>query len=246
VREPSPAPTVVLVPGFMQPGRAWAAVAERLGQRYRCVCLDHATSTWEERLDEVRAAAPPGAALVGYSLGGRLVLHAVLDEPDRFAAAVTVGASAGIDAPEARAARRRADQRLADWIEGRSIEEVVAFWERLPVFASQPPELVEAQRSGRLGHDPAALARLLRSAGQGAREPVWERLADLSLPLLAVAGEHDRDYAAAARRMAALVPAGEAAIVAGAGHAVHLEQPARSAALIAAFLDRAGRRRRPG
>jgi 2-succinyl-6-hydroxy-2,4-cyclohexadiene-1-carboxylate synthase len=229
---------VVLVPGFMQHGEAWDAVAERLEQRYRCRRLDPSTWTWADRLAELRAAAAPGAVLAGYSMGGRLVLHAALAEPGRYAAAVTVGAAAGIDDPRARAERRRSDARLADWIERHPIEAVVERWERLPIFATQPSALVAAQRPGRLAHDPADLARLLRSAGQGALEPVWDGLRSLRTPLLAIAGERDHRYARAAERMAALAPAGQAALVAGAGHATHLERPDCVARLIAGFLDR--------
>jgi 2-succinyl-6-hydroxy-2,4-cyclohexadiene-1-carboxylate synthase len=237
-REVSQPPTVVLVPGFTQHGEAWDAVAARLGQRYRCRPLDPSTQTWVDRLAELREAARTGAALAGYSMGGRLVLHAVLAEPDRYAAVVTVGAAAGIEDPRARAERRRADARLADWIGRQPIEAVVERWERRPIFATQSSELVAAQRPGRLAHDPADLARLLHSAGQGALEPVWDRLRDLPTPLLAIAGERDHDYARAAERMAALAPAGEAALVAGAGHAAHLERPDRVARLIEGFLDR--------
>ena len=47
---------VVFVPGFMQPGDAWAAVAERLAQRYSSTLLDHAQHSFEGRLDEIAAA----------------------------------------------------------------------------------------------------------------------------------------------------------------------------------------------
>ncbi len=238
---PPPAPTLVLVPGFMQRGRAWAPLSDRLPERYRRLCVDLGASTWSDRLDELRAAAPCGAVLVGYSMGGRLVLHAALDDPGRFAGVVTVGASAGIEDPAAREERRRADERLAAWIESRSIDEVVSRWERLPVFATQSPELVAAQRADRLSHDPSALARLLRTGGQGALEPVWARLPALPTPLLAIAGERDAKYADAARRVAALSPSGEATVVADAGHAAHLERPRSVAQVIEQFVERTSR-----
>lgn len=231
-------PSVVFVPGFMQRGEAWAPVADRLAERYRGILLDHRADTFEGRLDEVAAAAQPGAVLAGYSLGGRLALHAALRAPDRFGALVLVGASAGIEDQGERAVRRAEDRELADWIEGRPIGEVVARWEANAVFAGQPGVLVTAQRPGRLSHDPKALARLLRSTGQGELPPLWSRLSALGdLPLLAVAGERDRPYAAAARRLAAAVARGHAAIVPRAGHAAHLERPSIVAALLNDFLD---------
>ena len=229
-------PTVVFVPGFMQPGAAWAPVADLLPERYPSVLLEHSEHTFEGRLREI-ATAGEGAVLAGYSLGGRIALHAALRDPGRYAALVTVGTSAGIEAPGAREARAEADAKLAGWIETQPIEEIVAIWERQPLFADQSDALVEAQRPGRLSQDPLGLATLLRTAGQGALGPVWQRLHALDLPFLAVAGAGDERYAQAAGRMGRAAPRARAAVVEGAGHAAHLQRPAAVAELLVEFLD---------
>ena len=223
------APTVTFVPGFMQRGEAWEPVAGALAERYRVRCLDFTTYTFEERLEEI----PAGGAVVGYSMGGRLSLHAALRDSHEFQALVLIGVSAGVDDPDE---RRRADEELAAWIERHSIEEVVERWERRPVFASQSGELRAAQRAGRLSHDPRRLAQLLRSAGQGATPPVWDRLRELRCPVLLIAGEHDQRYVKAAHRMAGLIADARVTVVPGAGHAPQLEQPALVAELLDEYL----------
>jgi 2-succinyl-6-hydroxy-2,4-cyclohexadiene-1-carboxylate synthase len=210
----------------MQRAEAWQPVAGGLAERYRVNCLDFATWTFEERVGEV----PASGVLVGYSMGGRIALHAALREPDRIAALALIGVSAGV---EDREERRRSDEALAAWMEQHTIEEVVERWEAQPVFASQSQALRERQRPGRLSHDPQLLAMLLRSAGQGAVEPVWDRLHELDCPVLLVAGQLDRRYAEAAHRMAERIPDARVRIVPGAGHAPQLEQPE----LVAQLLD---------
>ena len=106
----------------------------------------------------------------------------------------SVGATAGIEEAPLRAARAEADEELAAWIEATPIEDVVALWERQPLFADQSDALVEAQRPGRLSQDPRALALLLRTAGQGALEPVWHEL-------LAARAARARDRRRARRRL---------------------------------------------
>jgi 2-succinyl-6-hydroxy-2,4-cyclohexadiene-1-carboxylate synthase len=228
---------VLFIPGFMQRGDAWRPVAELLPERYPSVLLDHREHSLEGRLAEIAGTAEDGSVLVGYSLGGRLALRAVLRDPGGYAGVVTVGASPGIDEPTLRRSRAEADDRLAAWMEAAPIEDVVSIWERQPLFADQSEGLIVEQRPGRLSHDPAELAMLLRTAGQGVLEPVWHELLALELPLLAIAGARDEGFVAAAQRMADMAPQGRAAIVEDAGHAAHLQRPRRVAELIEEFLN---------
>jgi 2-succinyl-6-hydroxy-2,4-cyclohexadiene-1-carboxylate synthase len=227
---------LLFVPGFMQRGEAWRGVAELLPERYPSTLLDHREHTYEGRLEEI-AAQGAGAVLAGYSLGGRLALRAALRDPGRYAGLVTIGTSAGIEDGPARTARAEADERLAAWMEGRPIEDVVSVWERQPLFADQSDLLVEEQRAGRLSHDPLELAALLRTAGQGALDPVWADLARLDVPFLAIAGGRDERYAEAARRMASFAPRGRAEVVEHAGHAPQLQRPEAVVELLLEFLD---------
>ena len=226
---------MLFIPGFMQRGDAWRPVAELLPERYPSRLLDHAAHTFESRLQEIAEAGAD--VLVGYSLGGRLALRAALRSPESFHAVVLVGATAGIEEGPLRAQRVEADEKLASWIEAMPIEDIVGLWERQPLFADQSDALVESQRPGRLSHDPRALALLLRTAGQGALDPVWNELRSLELPLLAIAGARDEGYTAAAKRMASVAPNARCAIVEDAGHAPQLQRPEEVARLITEFLN---------
>ena len=226
---------VLFIPGFMQRGDAWRPVAELLPERYPSRLLDHAEHSFEGRLREILSSS--ASVLVGYSLGGRLALRAALRSPESFTAVVLVGSTAGIEEGPLRVQRVEADEKLASWMEAMSIEDIVALWERQPLFADQSETLVAEQRPGRLSQDPRSLALLLRTAGQGALAPVWDELHTFEVPLLAIAGSRDDGYSAAARRIASVAPNARAAIVEDAGHAPQLQQPAAVAELIADFLD---------
>jgi 2-succinyl-6-hydroxy-2,4-cyclohexadiene-1-carboxylate synthase len=227
---------VLFIPGFMQRGGAWRPVAELLPERYPSVLLDHREHSFEGRLREI-AEAGEGRVLVGYSLGGRLALRAVLREPDRYAGVVTLGATAGIEEATLRSARAEADDRLAAWMEVTPIEDIVALWERQPLFADQPELLIDEQRAGRLDHEPAQLALILRTAGQGVLEPVWHELVRLQLPLLALAGARDDGYVSAAARIADIAPKGRYEVIENAGHAAHLQRPDAVAFALERFMD---------
>jgi 2-succinyl-6-hydroxy-2,4-cyclohexadiene-1-carboxylate synthase len=239
-------PEVVFLPGFMQHADAWSQVAAAVGERYPSKIVDFSTWTFEGRLGEIRAATSIGDVLVGYSMGGRLALHAALRAPDRYTGLALIGVSPGIEDPGERERRKDSDEELAAWIESQPIEAVVERWENNLVFGSQSPAVVEAQRPGRLAHSPRDLALLLRSAGQGALPSVWDRLGELRMPVLALAGEGDGKYLAAAQRMGAYGeapgtadrPRIKAAAIPGAGHAAHLERPEAVRDALIAWLAR--------
>ena len=74
--------------------------------------------------DLMAASGRDPAVWLGYSMGGRFALNVALRHPGQVRRLVLVSATAGIDDPEERAARRRADEDLAGRI---GTEGVAAF-----------------------------------------------------------------------------------------------------------------------
>ena len=178
------------------------------------------------------------AAVLGYSLGGRIALRFALAHPQRTAALFLESASPGIESPEERRQRIASDAELADRIEQEGIEHFVDHWQALPLWESQSrlaPEIRARLRRQRLAQRPEGLANSLRGCGAGTDQPALADLARLEPPLTLVAGALDEKYVALARQMAARSSGAHVEIVENAGHAVHLEQPDRFAELVARF-----------
>jgi pimeloyl-ACP methyl ester carboxylesterase len=72
-------------------------------------------------------------------------------------------------------------------------------------------------------------------------EPLWDDLAPLTIPCTFVAGQLDRGYISAARRLAATVRDGRVELVPRAGHTVHLERPEAFARILTDHLARQSR-----
>jgi 2-succinyl-6-hydroxy-2,4-cyclohexadiene-1-carboxylate synthase len=237
-------PTVVLLHGFTQTKESWERVASRLRRRRRVVAVDapghgasgHADADLAEAARLLVEAGGPGA-YVGYSMGGRICLQAALDFPEAVRALVLIGASPGIADESERAERRRVDLERAADLRRRGLPAFLDDWLAQPLFATLPEQ--EAGRAERLArNDAEGLARSLERCGTGAMVPLWDRLAELACPTLALAGSLDERYAALARRLQAAAPPGlvEVRLVDGAGHAAHLEAPEAVALLVDAFL----------
>jgi 2-succinyl-6-hydroxy-2,4-cyclohexadiene-1-carboxylate synthase len=235
---------LLLLHGFTGSAATWAPFLERLGPQFRTLAPD--------LIGHGRSDSPPDgeryaiercvgdllaildmleverADVLGYSMGGRVALHLACAARGRVGALVLESSSPGIADAAERAARVAADEALAESIERDGLAAFVERWERLPLFASQsslPHEARARLRAQRLRNDPRGLANSLRGMGAGSQEPLWEQLPALNIPTLLIAGELDAKYCALAGQMQALLPNARSAIVPGAGHAVHLEQP---------------------
>jgi 2-succinyl-6-hydroxy-2,4-cyclohexadiene-1-carboxylate synthase len=236
-------PELVFLHGFTHTGASWDPVVAALGERYRAVAPDirgHGAAsdarpvTLEAVIEDLASAAGERFTLVGYSMGGRIALHAALE--GRLAARVErlvlIGASPGIADRSERATRLAADGRVADEIEGMRIEEFAVRWALTPVLSGQSAEVAAAAAADRLRNTPAGLAGALRGLGTGALAPLWDRLSAVRVPVTLVVGERDQKFREVAVRMAALISDARVVVVPEAGHAVHLEAPEAVAAAI--------------
>jgi 2-succinyl-6-hydroxy-2,4-cyclohexadiene-1-carboxylate synthase len=182
----------------------------------------------------LRALIDEPHVLAGYSMGGRIALHAALARPELVRRLVLIGASPGIADTEERAARRRADEALADRIEAIGVEAFAQEWRQLPLWEGQPERVRAAAHADRLRNTAAGLADALRGLGTGALPPLWDRLGELPMPVTLVVGERDAKFREIAEQMAARLADARIEVVPGAGHAAQLERPDLAAAALAA------------
>ena len=243
-------PPLVLVHGFTQTGRLWGRFGDLLGDSYTLIAVDlpgHGDSgsvrsdlatTAGLVAESARATVGDGGcALLGYSLGARVALHVAILGELPLSGLVLIGATAGIEDPDARRDRRLADDTLADELDASGdVEGFVDAWLQNPMF-ERLASGDAAGRSERLRNSASGLASSLRLCGVGTQEPLWDRLPTITSPVLALAGTDDTRFASSALRAARLVPHGVASLVPGGGHAVHLAQPEQTSRLVRHWLD---------
>ena len=244
-------PPIVLVHGFAQSARSWEAVAEKLAAIRDVYAIDLVGFGKSDKPSSPSAYSlqAMGRALldflrdlriqplvVGYSLGGRVALSALLQADAEAFAACTSGlvlesAGLGMASEADRAAAATRDAATARRLREMPLADFMTYWENLPLFNSQkqlPESVRRAVREGRLANDPESLAKSVEQAGQHAmpnRADVLaqlEKLAQKGTPVRYVAGALDQKYTA----LAAELPAGvRTTIFPNAGHNVHLEAP---------------------
>jgi 2-succinyl-6-hydroxy-2,4-cyclohexadiene-1-carboxylate synthase len=220
---------VVLLHGFAATARHWDRVIATLpAGRFTPIALNLADAkplTPDGVATLVADAADGPLVLAGYSMGGRLALHAALAIPQRIARLVLISTSPGIEDAGERSARRAADDALAAQIERGTIDEFVARWRAVPLFADDPEWVHDEVEADERRCEPAQLAAALRSLGAGVMAPMWDRLRELRMPVAVVVGADDSAYEATGRRLAAAIPNATLRVVAGVGHRVALQAP---------------------
>lgn len=246
---------LLLLHGFTGRGTAWGAHAAAFACAFRVMTVDlpgHGRSgtatpermTVERTADDLASilrqtgAAP--ADVLGYSLGARIGLRLAIAHPSVVRRLVLESPSAGLRIEAERATRRLADEELATRLEAAGIDAFVAEWERQPVFASHvalPPARAARLRAIRLSNPPAGLAASLRGAGQGAMEPLFDRLGAVGAPTLVITGALDDRGRPRAEEVARGIPGARLAVIDRAGHTPHDEQPRAFRRLSLDFLQ---------
>jgi 2-succinyl-6-hydroxy-2,4-cyclohexadiene-1-carboxylate synthase len=239
---------IVLVHGFTQSGGSFEAIASELATTHEVCVVDlpgHGRSAQIVANDLVATAELLGAAggdatYLGYSLGGRVCLTLAHARPDLVHRLVLVGASAGIADDDERAERRESDERLADHLDPEigpspTLQEFLDEWLAQPLFAGLTLE--QQDRTSRLVNTPAGLARSLRTVGTGTQTPTHDRLAELKMPTLIIAGAEDRKFTAIGEEMvAAIGDNASLALIEDALHAAPFEQHERFVAIVRGWL----------
>jgi len=224
---------MILVHGFTQTADSWDPVLDALPPTVDALAVEVPEALDFDTTAAVIGARGGPATYVGYSMGGRLSLALALERPDIVQSLVLVSASPGIADERERANRRAADDQLAHDVERDGLDAFLERWLAQPLFASLPRELagVDARRRG---NSVERVTHQLRALGQGAQPSLWHRLPELQMPVLLVTGAYDRKYRELAGTMAAAIGDNAHTVtVPEAGHALHLEQPAALAALLA-------------
>jgi 2-succinyl-6-hydroxy-2,4-cyclohexadiene-1-carboxylate synthase len=219
--------------GNLQTKRVWEPLEGRfnsLGLDISLACedlsegnhmgFDQWTQEFCKRVE--RDAAGKKTFLLGYSLGGRLALHACLARPELWSGVIVVSADPGSSSPEQKKVQLEKDKQWAERFRSETMDSLLAEWDALPVFSGIPnsvPRNVDE-------FNPEGIGRVFDLFSKGCQRDLMPELRESeNPPLLFISGEKDEKYTKRGKELAASCPAVRHKIIPNAGHRVPWENP---------------------
>jgi len=224
---------IFCIHGNFQTAKVWQPLEERMKAGFSdlemitedlCAKQFQSFDNWtEDFCGRVKAKANgEKSILLGYSLGGRLALHACLSRPDLWEAAIVVGADPGLESEEEKKVQLHRDRKWAERLKREPLEKLVNEWDAQSVFCgigNQAPRNLGEMHPDRISHQFEVFSK-------GIQQNLVPKLAELKKPpVLFVSGEKDHKYQGIGEKLAKSSSVFRAEVIANAGHRVPWENP---------------------
>ncbi len=219
--------TLHCLPGFLGQSRDWDSILPMRINRYCYDFFSHRGTPPSFDLFDLgewintRAAGMPNPrVLMGYSFGGRVALHALIQNSKLWTAGIIVSAHLGLQNSMERQSRRLSDLAWAERFLKDDWGSLRDDWNSQPLFrfASVQAEKCEFEYSR------FALSHALQAGSLANQKDLRAELSLLELPLLWISGEQDARFEKLMREAVALNPRFQGRCVSGAGHRVPWDQ----------------------
>lgn len=189
---------------------------------------------WAEKFNAlVRKQQRDPSILMGYSLGGRLALHALVNNPIQWKAAIIVSTHPGLSDQQERDERLKKDQRWAERFNQESWPSLMQAWNGQEVF-SQDDYQFEREEKNYQRHQ---LVHALKAGSLGQQEDLRKQISQLNIPILWMTGSRDVRYTQLVESIKFSHPQSKRVIIEDAGHRLPWAQPAQFAEQIRLFLQ---------
>ena len=156
--------------------------------------------------------------LLGYSMGGRLAMHCLLQRPDLWSAACFASSHPGLKSPEEKAARLQRDLAWAKRFNDEPWEDTLKAWNSQEVFRGSIGPVRK-----RSDYNLRELSAALNHFSLARQECLDESLIKTQKPLLWVAGQKDKPSVQRAYELSASSSFSKSCILEGVSHRAPFE-----------------------
>lgn len=175
----------------------------------------HSLTSWAKDFNQQHLTANFSAndLLMGYSLGGRLALHALIDNPGQWKGAIIISAHTGLSSKKQCEERLTRDEWWAERFQNEKWKQVLNDWNHQAIFQQ---DFI----FNRLETDfkKAFLSNSLRYFSLGLQKDLKRKIEELNIPILWITGENDVSYQKIADSLRFRHPLSNKIMIKGAKH----------------------------
>lgn len=172
---------------------------------------------WAEQFHTMllQKVSPP-YILMGYSMGGRLALHAMQQRPDLYKAGILISAHPGLKSEKEKQLQLKNDDEWADRFMQTPWDDLMKAWEEKEVFQNATHRFLRKEKD----YARQDLAAFLRNFSLGHQE-----VSIPPIPIYWITGENDKKYTQLAQEISQLHPLSKNIVIPSASHRVPWENP---------------------
>lgn len=212
---------VYALPGFLGSTSDWGGFDPKdLGVDFLTPVTLSPTLSLEEWGETFLPAPETQNILMGYSLGGRLGLHAVCANPPLWKAAIFISTHPGLATQKQKEERIKNDRIWANRFLEEDWEKLMEAWNCQPPLRTSKPLL-----RNETDYNRKDLALILETWSLGLQKNFAPLLAKLDLPILWLTGENDAAFLSLAQTLEFSHPLSSIQIIPGGGHRIFSDQP---------------------
>ena len=169
--------------------------------------------------------------LMGYSMGARAVMHAIIESPEMFSGAIIISGHTGLQSTAQKKLRWQNDQKWAAKFLNQPWKKLIEEWNDQPVFTKGlVPARLEADFCRK------TLAQIMLKGSLSKQKELTDQICNLKLPILWITGFNDEKYKLLAKKLKLSYPRSKKIAIYRAGHRVQFEQPAILQAVLSRFV----------
>lgn len=189
-------------------------------------------SEWAERFNQ-KTAGDCKNIFMGYSLGGRLGLHALSKNPEQWKAAIFISTHPGLKSMEERNNRVAIDAQWAARFLTDPWNKLMNDWNAQDVFKGDAlvPHREESE------NDRQFLSKAIKTWSLGVQNDLRTMIASLEMPILWMVGERDHKYLKLAQELKFRHPLSKLCVVSETGHRLQFEQPKKFILNVTTFIQ---------
>ena len=189
--------------------------------------------SWADSFNRTTENKQTKNILMGYSLGGRLALHALLQNPAQWSAAILISTHLGLVSQEEKTQRLESDKHWAKRFESEPWEQLMREWNGQSAFHSGTFSFERQERD----YQRSDLSAALEHWSLGTQNELADTLSKVNAPVCWMTGANDQKYVEQANRVILRHPLSRKYTVQDAGHRMPWEQKKNFIKNVEQFLE---------